>query len=93
MAIMVVGFRNVRSSATVTTRGFLGMTRVGGHGAVLKLVSLEGLGLEAVRDKHAAAAACRGCGSGSSRPMLQASWCSMKLSTLYIPNKTERTVQ
>lgn len=43
-----------------------------GHGATLRLVSLEGLGLEAVRDKQAGGG-CRGWGSERSRPMLQAS--------------------
>lgn len=44
-----------------------------GHGAAaLRLVSLEGLGLDAVRDKQAAAG-CRGLHSERRRPMLQAS--------------------
>lgn len=48
---------------------------------IAKLVSvLEGLGLEAVRDKHAAG--CKACDSDRRRPMVHASWCSMKLSTL-----------
>lgn len=56
----------------------VGILRVGQVGA-LKLVSLEGLGLEAVLDKQAG---CGVCKSDRSRPALQASWCSMKLSTL-----------
>lgn len=49
---------------------------------MLKLVSLEGL--EAVRDKHAAA--CTASVSGPDRPTLHASWCSIKLSTLQTIN-------
>ncbi|KAM1019295.1 hypothetical protein ACFX2C_040818 [Malus domestica] len=64
---------------------FLGWCKLldGGQvdGALLKLLSLQdGLGLEAVRDRHAAG--CSVCDSGRTRSMLQASWCSMKLSTL-----------
>lgn len=47
----------------------LGITK-GGHGAVLKLVSAEGLGLEAVLDKHAG---CSDGISGRKRPILQVS--------------------
>lgn len=43
-----------------------------GAAAALRLVSLEGLGLDAVRDKQAAAG-CRGLHSDRRRPMLQAS--------------------
>jgi hypothetical protein len=43
------------------------------------LVSLEGLVLEAVRDEQAGRSACI---SGRPCRTLQASWCSMKLSTL-----------
>lgn len=64
----------------------LGMMRLGGGqaGPALKLVSLDGLGLDAVRERQAGCCCC--CDSvvvGRRRPMLQASWCSMKLSTLH----------
>lgn len=53
--------------------GFAGKARAAaGHFATLRLVSLEGLGLDAVRDKQAGGG-CRGWGSDRSRPMLQAS--------------------
>jgi hypothetical protein len=47
---------------------------------MLKLASLEGLVLEAVLDEQAAG--CNACSSGWARLTVQASWCSMKLSTL-----------
>lgn len=49
------------------------------QGTLVKFVSLEGLGLEAVRDKRGG---CSVCNSERIRPALQISWCSMKLSTL-----------
>lgn len=48
-------------------------------GGAVKLASLGGLGLEAVRDKHAG---WRVWDSWRRCPILQASWCSIKLSTL-----------
>lgn len=61
----------------------MGCNDKGGQlGDVVRLVSLEGLGLEAVLDRHG------GCKfwelDDFIRPMLQASWCSMKLSTLHV---------
>lgn len=51
-----------------------------GNGVVLKLlVSLDGLVLDAVRDEQAG---CSACSSGRACRIVQASWCSMKLSTL-----------
>jgi hypothetical protein len=46
---------------------------------MLKLASLEGLVLEAVLDEQAG---CNACSSGWAPLNVQASWCSMKLSTL-----------
>ena len=55
----------LKNVGSVVVIGF-GITRlvvvVAGQGPVLKLVSLEGLGLEAVLDKHAAGCCC--CCSG-----------------------------
>lgn len=52
-----------------------------GNGVALKLlVSLDGLVLDAVRDEHAAG--CGVCIPGRACRTVQASWCSMKLSTL-----------
>lgn len=56
-----VGFGKARAAAAAEA-----------HGATLRLVSLDGLGLEAVRDKHGGGG-CRGWDSDRSRPMLQAS--------------------
>lgn len=55
-------------------------SKVVAQGVVLRFVSLEGLGLEAVRERQLDG--CKDCDSDRSLPMLQASWCSMKLSTL-----------
>lgn len=46
---------------------------------MLKLASLEGLVLEAVLEEQAG---CNARSSGWDRLTVQASWCSMKLSTL-----------
>ena len=76
----VVVLLNKAGSTTVHVSGGFGtITPICKGAPVLKLFSLEGL--EAVRDKHTAAA-CTACVSGPNRPTLHASWCSIKLSTL-----------
>lgn len=71
------GFRSGKRKRVVG----LAILGAGQVGVVLKLVSLDGLVLDAVRERHWSG----GGGTRSSvlaRPALQASWCSIKLSTL-----------
>lgn len=84
LVLFMVGFNNNNAAGSVIIGLLLLLFFITGpllfqlFGPVLKLVSLDRLGLEAVRDKHAGG----GRVSGRRRPMSQASWCSMKLSTL-----------
>lgn len=79
---MVVSLLEVFGGVKVVI-GLVNVRELDHGGGTLWFVSLDGLGLEAVRDRQAGGGG-GGCGGGWWRlcPMVQASWCSMKLSTL-----------
>lgn len=66
------------SGSKKTVGASLGSFKVA-QAVALMLVSLVGLVLEPTLDKEAG---CGACSLDRMRPPLQASWCSMKLSTL-----------